>query len=552
VGKLRTIFLVLALLALGPVLIAVSLVTAHWRISANRPGVPQFTIGKETTLITGPLDEDGYIDYEAALNDRLARGITPETNANVLLWKAQGPHPDGEKMPPGYFLHLGIEEPPEDGDYFVRLQHFVPKKAKPPPPGPQQPETVDEADDLTRAIRRPWAARELPLIAEWLEANEKPLALVIEASKRPQYYNPVVMRPNRKGLDGFITAPTGNVQQCRELAAGLAARAMQRVNAGKFEDAWQDLLAAHRLGRLVGRGGTLIIWLVGTAIDQIAGHADLTFLERAQLTPEKAQACLRDLERLPAIPPLHDKVDLAERFNYLYMVLFLNRAGIGSFEEFRDMDSLDGSNYPSRILTNGIDWDPALICGNRAYDQMVAALRIKDRPARERELKRYYQARKALRGTLPRDPLESLKKNFAAGNLHEIVFGRKEFDRSASEKIGHRVVDSLLIAMSTVQDAADRAEQVQRNLHIAFALAVYRGDFGRYPGTLEALAPRYLERVPEDVFSGQPLIYRPAKTGYLLYSVGVNGKDEGGHGPDDEPAGDDLRVRMPLPELKRK
>jgi hypothetical protein len=39
--------------------------------------------------------------------------------------------------------------------------------------------------------------------------------------------------------------------------------------------------------------------------------------------------------------------------------------------------------------------------------------------------------------------------------------------------------------------------------------------------------------------------------GYLLYSVGVNRKDEGGRGYEDDPPGDDLTVRMPLPKLRR-
>ena len=56
---------------------------------------------------------------------------------------------------------------------------------------------------------------------------------------------------------------------------------------------------------------------------------------------------------------------------------------------------------------------------------------------------------------------------------------------------------------------------------------------------------------PGDVFSGKALVYRPADKGYLVYSVGANGKDEGGRWTDDDPPGDDLRVRMPLPELKR-
>jgi hypothetical protein len=60
-----------------------------------------------------------------------------------------------------------------------------------------------------------------------------------------------------------------------------------------------------------------------------------------------------------------------------------------------------------------------------------------------------------------------------------------------------------------------------------------------------------LLRISQDIFSGNPLIYRPSETGYLLYSVGPNGKDDGGRGPDDDPSGDDLVIRMPLPELKQ-
>src|SRR5947208_5378418 len=77
---------------------------------------PRFTIGKETTYVTGPVDADGYIDYAAALNNRLGKGIKPADNANVLLWKAFGPLPEGRTMmPPEFFKWLGIEAPPGRG-----------------------------------------------------------------------------------------------------------------------------------------------------------------------------------------------------------------------------------------------------------------------------------------------------------------------------------------------------------------------------------------------------------------------------------------------------
>ena len=49
------------------------------------PGRWTFTISPETTYVTGPVDADGFIDYETALNERLRGDIKPEQNANVLL-----------------------------------------------------------------------------------------------------------------------------------------------------------------------------------------------------------------------------------------------------------------------------------------------------------------------------------------------------------------------------------------------------------------------------------------------------------------------------------
>ena len=82
-------------------------------------------------------------------------------------------------------------------------------------------------------------------------------------------------------------------------------------------------------------------------------------------------------------------------------------------------------------------------------------------------------------------------------------------------------------------------------------MAAYRADNNRYPEKLADLAPKYLTAVPDDLFNGEPLIYKPGENGYLFYSVGPNGKDDGGRGLNDDPPGDDLGVKMPLPVLKK-
>jgi hypothetical protein len=151
------------------------------------------------------------------------------------------------------------------------------------------------------------------------------------------------------------------------------------------------------------------------------------------------------------------------------------------------------------------------------------------------------------------EELKALRQK--AGSPAELMEALREGRQPAkkmSKKLGDYLIASLVPSIHNAQRSRDRVEQVQRNLHLAFALAAYRRDHGRYPEKLEALAPRYLAEVPNDLFSGKAPIYRPSDNGYLLYSVGVNGRDEGGHGADDTPRGDDLAVQMPLPALNKK
>jgi hypothetical protein len=255
---------------------------------ADKPAA-KVPLGKDTTVATGPLDKDGYIDYELALNERLGKEITPDRNANVLIWQALGPKPEGGRgMPPEFFKQLGIPAPPEKGDYLIDIGKYL----------KDNPDlAVEDLNEILEqqgwAAQRPWAAKTYPHIASWLSANEKPLGVAIKASQRPEYFNPLAAFRTESGASsGLIAALLPAVQKCRGLAQALTARAMLRIAEGRYDEAWQDLLACHRLARLLARGATLIEALVGIAIDQIASNAELTYLERAKLTaPQSANAC---------------------------------------------------------------------------------------------------------------------------------------------------------------------------------------------------------------------------------------------------------------------
>ncbi|HEX8551613.1 MAG TPA: hypothetical protein VF681_08665 [Abditibacteriaceae bacterium] len=63
----------------------------------------------------------------------------------------------------------------------------------------------------------------------------------------------------------------------------------------------------------------------------------------------------------------------------------------------------------------------------------------------------------------------------------------------------------------------------------ALALRAFRLENGKYPATLNELAPRYLKEIPADPFGGgEKLRYKRTAKSYLLWSIGPDGKDDGG------------------------
>ncbi len=71
---------------------------------------------------------------------------------------------------------------------------------------------------------------------------------------------------------------------------------------------------------------------------------------------------------------------------------------------------------------------------------------------------------------------------------------------------------------------------------------------------MTSLAPKYIAAVPTDPFAEGPPHYKRVGEGYILYSVGRNGKDDGGlaewDGRANPNAGgcDDIAIRVPAEE----
>ena len=63
----------------------------------------------------------------------------------------------------------------------------------------------------------------------------------------------------------------------------------------------------------------------------------------------------------------------------------------------------------------------------------------------------------------------------------------------------------------------------------ALALQAFHVEHGAYPPALAALVPKYLPKIPDDPFArAGNLLYALRGEHYLLYSIGPDGKDDGG------------------------
>lgn len=92
----------------------------------------------------------------------------------------------------------------------------------------------------------------------------------------------------------------------------------------------------------------------------------------------------------------------------------------------------------------------------------------------------------------------------------------------------HVLAHVLAPALSRTSILDSRAQADMDMARIALAIERYRLAKGKLPGQLTDLVPTYLTEVPIDPFDGQPIRYRLTEPGYVVYSVGEDGEENGG------------------------
>jgi hypothetical protein len=499
---------------------------------------PKVIVSPQTTYVTTPLKKNGLPDYEQFYRDLLSAGVTPENNAAPLLYQALGP---GDLKPDDAIAianELGLAEiPTKDGaltavyssanrhriavwlDQQGRLKWGNAEAVNPDALKevltPDKRALSDEAErvmdgivdpEIDRISEKPWTNDQLPPMAEWLAANQKNIDLIVAATKRPRYYSPSPSLLDDQD-DDLISVVLPQIQPQREAARALRVRAMWNLGNGKPQEAWQDILAIHHLAVLMTQDGTLVAQLVADAIEGIACAATVTYLEEAKLSPAEFQKVKHDLDTLPHFAQT-GTFDKGERLMGLDVVVnCAQRGGV--------LPSDDADLAPTVTLFNvtSVDWNVVLSDFNVAYDQLAAVAAIPD-PRQRRKALKSFEASFILA------PGEA----YAPSRVLGALFSRQR----RSQFVSGILADLMLPAANAAMDAQDRTNAQLDLTRVAAALAIYHAEHGSYPKTLADLGGAAVAALPLDPFTQQAFVYVPQDSGYLLYSRGINGVDDGG------------------------
>jgi hypothetical protein len=527
---------------------------------------PPIVISPATTVITEPLGDDGLPDYQKHWLELGREGVTHENNGAVLFWQAVWP---GELSPEDRLPMskiLGFEQEPDStaalqAPFSTVVREQVARwlteqyqqglsdqelevLASPENQKIILEQTAEEVID--RAMSRPWTSAQVPPLAAWVTRNEKPLSLLIEASQRPRWWSPSPSLLDGNWAGG-VALLLPDIQVTRDVARAFNLRAMWHVGEGRFPEAWSDLKANFRLARVTGEGPTLIGQIVAVAIDGITLHQTIALLQQEELDTAFARQVLRDLQAMEKPCDIVRSIDEHER------ILFADMAILMACDP-RQIAGLDyhGTSSPLATLANfRIDWNHILREGNLWYDRLVEAVRKPTHEERRAALKEFDEALPQVTST-NQSPLR-----IAASFLNS---------NARSALIADVMVSLFLSGQGTAMNAEDRAVTMLDLTRTAAALAVYRAEQGEYPETLDQLVPGVLAKVPDDLYSGKPFIYRRMPDGgYLLYSVYENEVDDGGtnvggqiikgewgveEDEDFDYENTDLVIRVPMPKFE--
>jgi hypothetical protein len=470
----------LYLLSLFVMLVAADMVLVQcWR---------HIDISSETTRITSPLKANGLPDYVAARNAACSQGVTAENNAAPDLFRIVGtdrfPQWWREKILP----QLGM--PPEEFPSLFTPYEIWLEKRKPlhstreegqPKITPAEQARDEDIDSITR---KPWKSAAYPDRVQWLKEQQISIDGLHLALSKDRFYVPWDSIAPVSVFES-LSPWWGESRGCNDV---LIADAMRAAGDTEEETFQRDVLDASKLARLVMQGTTLMECLVGCAIESNVSTAVERGAAMPFLSAGSARKLLQAWTSMPAFPDESRPMDKGERFFSLGTFCAASQIGLQAAVENQPQTRMG-------VLFVPIHYNAVLRTFNHYFDELIAA----------DQLPTYRQRTGAMKAV-----------ETEAASHHNFL------------DIGENLVKVIAPSFGRTVSVQETSFVHHDLATVALALRVYQDEHGAFPASLAELSPGIVPALPPDGFAEAPFHYQRAGKGYVLYSVGPDGKDDGG------------------------
>ncbi len=338
---------------------------------------------------------------------------------------------------------------------------------------------------------------QLRSLSLWLQDNQQVFETLRKASEQLYFWN--YYQKANQPVDDFVAALMSNVMEplssYRTLAFAMRWQIRYEAYKGNIDSAMKDCIVLQKLGIHLQGKGLLIEQLVGAAIEALAHSEILKILDRIDVPAETLKTVQNEL---------------AKQFEMSEPIINLEAEKVFLYDKIQRNFTDDG-NGDGRVLLRGL---PYAING---WKDFIGFMRFSYPSRREvvANIDSYFEEIDRFLGKTPSD-LKNL--------------GIYENKTGGFEQTGPLLLRSLgYSSFIRISQMSWRLETHRRGVLTIAAILRYRKALGQYPDNLkELVSTGYLDSLPIDPFSGSPLLYRNAKDGFVLYSIGEDFKDDGG------------------------
>jgi hypothetical protein len=360
----------------------------------------------------------------------------------------------------------------------------------------------DEAMDamLTSALDGDAAALSSAEVGAWLDKVRPAFDLVKQANAL-EYRG----MPSESGDGTMIGILLPHVGRLRQAGRAMMIDAQRAELNGDLATATDRYMETFKLGAQTSHANTLIENLVGVAVQTKASESLLDSFEKNDAAIDySAMAKRLESEYQPTRPVTEvfqferamilDVVQRGYEYDAEANTYRVSEAGL---KQYRESMGMAGDNEMSEaavgMYLGAVGFEGFHDAVNKHYDRLTEAAALP-----------YPQGRE------------------------QLAVIEREMENPVWQA-GNPVLKSLLPALSKVTQVSYRNESQRRATNLVANLKAYKQANGSYPPSLDAFGGRDFT---VDPLSGERFVYRPSGDDFTLYSVGVNGTDEGGlHDP---------------------